>query len=120
MLAEITKACCETKQQIPETPGDYARVIYGSLAAYYASQLHKLANALNMQVNHLHIIGGGCQCQYVCRQIGNAGGAIISSGPAEASALGNIILQMHVQLNMSLENILWAIDWGAHGLNHTY
>ena len=41
----------------------------------------------------LHIIGGGCRNEMLCQFTANALGMPVLAGPAEATAIGNIMVQ---------------------------
>jgi sugar (pentulose or hexulose) kinase len=86
--------CRETGQHVPESVGEVMRVIYESLALKYRNVLNKLVEASGQPADTLHIIGGGSKNALLCQMSANATGRVVVAGPAEATALGNAIVQL--------------------------
>jgi len=78
---------------LPETVGEMALCVFKSLAETYARVLGQLEAAAGLALEELYIIGGGCQNDYLCRLTAQAVGRPVFAGPAEATALGNILVQ---------------------------
>lgn len=93
MTEEIAELCRKTGQVLPETPGDYMRVICQSLARIIAEGIRELAEFSKFSFGTLHIMSGGSLNSFLCNEIGAASGLKIIRGPAEASAAGNLLLQ---------------------------
>lgn len=70
-----------------------ARLIYDSLAAKYAQVFHKLEQIAGRKLTTLHIIGGGCKNQVLDQMTADACGVKVVAGPAEGTALGNVMIQ---------------------------
>ncbi|MGG5371890.1 rhamnulokinase [Enterococcus sp. AZ196] len=96
MIAAIQDYCKATGQLVPETPGAIARCIYDNLALCYASELEKLEQmtGTNEKINTLHIVGGGSNNKFLNQLTADAAQIEISAGPSEATAIGNILMQM--------------------------
>jgi len=94
MIAEITAACGESGQPFPDTPGKLARCIYSSLAKGYAKAVRELREITNRDFDSLCIVGGGCKSALLNRLTAGETGLELRVGPVEATALGNIIVQM--------------------------
>ena len=94
MPEKIQEYCRETKQQVPETPGEIIRCIYESLALRYAQIWNKLLSYTDDAPDCLHIVGGGCQDKLLNQFTACAIGATVKAGPVEATGLGNIMAQM--------------------------
>lgn len=96
MILEIQKYCEETKQAVPRTAGEIARCIYDNLSLCYACELEKLERltGTNMKVKKLHIVGGGSNNQFLNQLTANVAGISVEAGPSEATAIGNIVMQM--------------------------
>ena len=78
------------------SPADDAalmRLIFDSLAAKYAEVLGKLRRLAPFEIECLHVIGGGAQNDLLNRMTADAVGIPVVAGPAEATALGNIMVQ---------------------------
>ena len=106
MTAEISKACrnecisCKNRckgaacTKLPDTPGDYARSIFRSLAASYARTYKSLCDLTGLSFESINIIGGGSLNDFLNEQTAAACGLPVYAGPAEGTALGNITSQM--------------------------
>ena len=73
--------------------GQIVRVVLESLALNYRWVLEKLEAISGEQVAVLHIVGGGIQNELLCQLTANAIGRKVITGPIEATASGNIIMQ---------------------------
>ncbi|MBP6450101.1 MAG: rhamnulokinase, partial [Alistipes sp.] len=80
---------------VPSPADDAAlmRLIFDSLAAKYAEVLGKLRRLAPFEIECLHVIGGGAQNDLLNRMTADAVGIPVVAGPAEATALGNIMVQ---------------------------
>lgn len=94
MKAEIREFCRESGQPVPETTGEYAAVIYQSLAASYGETLRELESLLGRRFPCVHVIGGGSNAAYLNRLTAQRTGLPVLAGPAEATAAGNLAAQM--------------------------
>lgn len=81
-------------KKIPENEMDYFRIIYESLAAKYLEVKKALEEMTGRNYKKIHIIGGGAKSSLLCRLIAKRLDAEVMAGPYEASALGNIIVQL--------------------------
>jgi len=87
-------AWCERNGQLsPETPGQFARTIFESLAVMYRLVLEDLAAITGRKRSRLHIVGGGSRNELLCQYAADACGVEVVAGPVEATALGNVLLQ---------------------------
>ncbi|MBT3243321.1 MAG: rhamnulokinase [Bacteroidetes bacterium] len=93
MIDAIQKYCKKTDQHIPETIPDITRCIFESLALKYRHTLNQLISASGKTINRIHLIGGGSRNKVLSQFTANATGLEIIAGPAEGTALGNILLQ---------------------------
>ena len=94
MTGAICEFCRRTGQEIPETPADYVRVIFRSLAVRYREVLGMLKELCPSDIKRLHIIGGGSQNPYLMQFAADETGLPVTAGPAECTALGNILVQL--------------------------
>lgn len=94
MIDEIKAYCAETKQDIPETPGQIAAVIYNSLAKCYAECAEQIEAFTGKKYSAINIIGGGSNADYLNRITASVSGRTVLAGPGEATAIGNILNQM--------------------------
>lgn len=94
MIAEIRRACAESGQPVPETPGAIARCIFDSLALSYRSYLQELERLTGEAADVLQIVGGGANNGLLCQLTADLTGREVLAGPTEATALGNLAVQL--------------------------
>jgi rhamnulokinase len=94
MPERIAALCKQTNQKIPQTPAEYARCIFDSLADAYVKVLDQLQQAAGVRVNSINIVGGGSANKLLNQLTATATGKTVYAGPVEATVLGNIITQM--------------------------
>jgi rhamnulokinase len=94
MPGRIRDYCQRTGQPVPEHVGEVVRTIYESLALKYRLVLENLTAVSGQRVDLMHIIGGGSRNALVCQMTANAIGHPVVAGPAEATALGNAVVQL--------------------------
>jgi rhamnulokinase len=94
MIGELKKACAETGQTVPETPGELAAVVYDSLANCYKEAAEELEELTGQKFGDIHIVGGGSKDAYLNRLTAKITGKNVIAGPAEATAIGNLMAQM--------------------------
>ena len=70
------------------------RCVYGSLAACYAKSISDLEATVGETFDTLHIIGGGSRDTLLNELTASTTGKRILTGPTEATALGNLLMQM--------------------------
>jgi sugar (pentulose or hexulose) kinase len=73
--------------------GQMIRVILESLGFKYRWALEKIEEITGGQIDCLHIVGGGIQNGLLCQFAANATGKRVVTGPIEATASGNILMQ---------------------------
>ena len=94
MAEAIRDYCRKTNQQVPETLSELACVIYRSLAKCYAEKLDEIQKLTGVKYDRINIIGGGSNAVYLNRLTAEYTGTAVHAGPAEATAIGNILAQM--------------------------
>jgi rhamnulokinase len=75
--------------------GTVARIVYESLAFKYRYVVDRLKATTKKDVNVLHIIGGGAKNKLLNQFTANALGMKVITGPVEATATGNLLLQAY-------------------------
>jgi rhamnulokinase len=93
MTAAIAAACRHTGQPAPSTHAEFVRCIFASLANRYGETLAILKEIAPFPIERLHVIGGGSRNNLLNRFTANAVGIPVIAGPAEATAIGNIMIQ---------------------------
>jgi len=94
MPAAINQFCARTHQPAPSRPGAYVRSILESLALKYRLVLHSLEQVSGMCIEQIHVIGGGSKNRLLNQFTADATGRRVLAGPAEATALGNVAIQI--------------------------
>mgnify|MGYP002567441105 CR=1 FL=1 len=93
MAEAIAAYCRNQKLQEPVSQGEYVRCVVQSLAQRYKRGVEQLNRLLPQPIEQLHIVGGGCKNQLLNRLTSEALGIPVYAGPAEATAIGNILVQ---------------------------
>lgn len=78
----------------PQTPGDYFRCAYRSLALCYRDAIREIENATGKTYHELYIVGGGAKNAFLNRLTEEATGKKVIALPIEATAIGNLMIQM--------------------------
>lgn len=118
MPERIRAYCRETGQPVPETVGQVMRTVYESLALKYRWVIDHLVELANVPVDRLHIIGGGARNKLLCQMAANAIKREVVSGPYEATALGNAIVQL-ISLG-AIDNVAQAREILSHTIETTH
>ena len=90
----IIKLISERGKKTSEDPGQIIRIVLESLAAKYAEHLRALEGITGRRLKRIHIVGGGSQNKLLNRLTEEACQRPVIAGPAEATAIGNIMMQM--------------------------
>lgn len=90
----IKEYCLRTNQSPPETVGEIMRCIYESLALKYRSAKEELEICTGKSYNTIYVIGGGTKDKFLSEMTACSCNCKVSSGPVEATALGNIAVQL--------------------------
>lgn len=94
MTTAIREYCLATGQAAPETPADYCRCIFRSLAFRYRQVVGILQDLCDFPIRRLNVIGGGSLNRYLMQYAANALNMQVVCGPVEGTALGNVLMQM--------------------------
>lgn len=99
MRDAIAAVLTEQGYPLPETLGEWAACVCHSLAACYAQAVSALEKLTGEKIGCLRIVGGGCQNDYLNRLTAQALKKPVTAGPVEATAIGNIVSQMGLNLS---------------------
>ena len=94
MPQRIARLCLEAGQPAPDGVLGTVRSIVESLAVAYAESVELLAAATGIPVRSVRIVGGGSRNELLCRRTADLTGLPVMAGPAEASAFGNLAVQL--------------------------
>ncbi|MCH2209781.1 MAG: rhamnulokinase [Fuerstiella sp.] len=93
MTTAIADECRRTEQPVPETEGQFIRCSLESLAFKYRMVLGWLEELTDVPVTVIHIVGGGTQNRLLNQFTADSCGRPVVTGPVEATALGNVLIQ---------------------------
>lgn len=93
MPEKVASYCRETGQTPPQTPGEMVRCALESLAMLYDKTVKEITTVTGQRIERLHIVGGGTKNTLLNQLAANATGLPIITGPVEATAIGNILIQ---------------------------
>ncbi len=94
MIKAVQDYCERTGQEKPETECELLYCIYCSLARCYAQTVAEIEEVTGKTYERIHVVGGGCQDQFLNALIATETGKEVYAGPIEATALGNLMAQM--------------------------
>ncbi|MCS7060420.1 MAG: rhamnulokinase family protein [Anaerolineae bacterium] len=93
MRKAIVQKCRETHQPVPSTPGEFARLIYASLAQAYRTVIGQIEGLIGQRIEAIHVVGGGSRSHILNQLTANACGRPVIAGPVEGTAIGNLLTQ---------------------------
>ena len=94
MIRAVQDFCARTGQRVPEMPGQIAAVIYRSLAECYGKTIREIEALTGRIYDCIYVVGGGSHADYLNRLTAEATGKTVVCGPGEATAIGNLAVQM--------------------------
>lgn len=93
----VKEYCKRTGQGEPQTVGEVMRAIYESIAMKYNLTFDMIRECTGKSYRHIHMIGGGTKDNLLCQMTANSTNCQIIAGPIEATALGNVAVQLIAQ-----------------------
>ena len=90
----IKRYCKKTGQYVPADDAEIMRCIYESLAMKYRTAVCELEKCTGKKFSKLYMVGGGTKDRFLSELTASALGIEVSSGPVEATSLGNIAVQL--------------------------
>lgn len=110
MGAEIATSLKERGLTAPASQGDFVRCVLRSLADRYRRGIEAMNSILPAPVRKLRIIGGGSRNALLNELTSEATGLPVEAGPAEATAIGNILLQARTMGRIASPADITSID----------
>ena len=95
MPARIRSACTQSGEPVPETDAELVRCVLDSMALAICSALEDAQNCAGKRARVLHVVGGGSANRLFLSLLAAAGRLDVVAGPVEASAIGNLLVQLH-------------------------
>jgi rhamnulokinase len=77
----------------PDHPAEVVRCVLDSLALAYRRAVESVQSLTGRAVSVVHVVGGGSRNELLCQLTADACGLPVIAGPAEATALGNMLVQ---------------------------
>ena len=96
LAPESMKAAVDKETGGFESIGDYFRCAYKSLALSYKQAIDELEANTNQKYEKLYIVGGGAKNAFLNRLTEETTGKKVVALPIEATALGNLKIQMEI------------------------
>ncbi|NBE93506.1 rhamnulokinase [Nonomuraea sp. KC401] len=93
MPARIAAECRRRGQRPPASPAAYTRCVLESLALGHRRAVRQAMELSGRDVEVVHLVGGGSYNELLCRLTADACGLPVVAGPAEATTLGNVLVQ---------------------------
>ena len=93
MTEKIAAYCRETGQTVPTSPAEFVRMVLESLALAHAQTLAQLEALTGQEIEVLHIVGRGSRNALLNQLVADTTGLPVVAGPADAAAIGNILVQ---------------------------
>ena len=78
---------------VPGSPAEFTRCILDSLAIAYRRALTDAQELSRRHADVVYVVGGGSRNELLCQLTADATGLPVMAGPAEATALGNVLVQ---------------------------
>jgi rhamnulokinase len=93
MTERIAECCRVSGQPVPATRAEFTRCILDSLALAHRRAIEEASTLADQPVDVVHIVGGGVRNALLCQLTADACGLPVVAGPAEAAAMGNVLVQ---------------------------
>ncbi|MBP3941332.1 MAG: rhamnulokinase, partial [Christensenellaceae bacterium] len=94
MPRRIKEYCEKTGQYVPQTVGEIVRCVDESLALKFRMFTEQTEETTGKKFPAINILGGGVQSKLLCQMTADAAGRKVVAGPIEATALGNLAMQL--------------------------
>ncbi|MFM8735323.1 MAG: rhamnulokinase family protein [Pirellulales bacterium] len=83
-----------TGEPVPDSTAAVVRTALESVAAAVRRTLGELDGLLGRRVSRIHVVGGGVKNRLLCQMIADATNRPVVAGPVEATAIGNLLVQL--------------------------
>jgi rhamnulokinase len=93
MTGRIAAACRDRGQDPPASPAETVRCVLDSLALAYRRAVLQVQELSGRHAGVVHVVGGGSRNRPLCQLTADACGLPVVAGPAEATAIGNVLVQ---------------------------
>ena len=90
----MVETCSNMVSRKPKSDAEWAGLALGSLTFTIAQQPRLLEGLVGRKFTSLRVGGGGSQSESFCQSLADESGLTVYAGPAEATVLGNLAMQM--------------------------
>jgi rhamnulokinase len=94
MPEAIRRLAVDSGEPVPQSTAAVVRAALESVAAKIRSTLAELDDLLGRRVGRIHVVGGGVKNAMLCQMIADAANRPVVAGPVEATAIGNLLVQL--------------------------
>ena len=94
MPAAIRSLAGNTGEPVPSTTAAVVRCALESVAAACRRTIDELDSLIGRRTSRIHIVGGGVKNAMLCQMIADACNRSVIAGPVEATAIGNLLVQL--------------------------
>ena len=94
MPEAIRRLASDSGEPVPQSTAAVVRAALESVAAKIRSTLAELDGLLGRRVGRIHVVGGGVKNAMLCQMIADAANRPVVAGPIEATAIGNLLVQL--------------------------
>ena len=94
MPSRVRAACAKTGEPVPDSDAAVVRCVVDSMALAVAETLESAERCAQRHASVVHVVGGGSANDLFLELVAAATGLEVVAGPIEASAIGNLLIQM--------------------------
>ncbi|MBN1396143.1 MAG: rhamnulokinase [Pirellulales bacterium] len=94
MPEAIAESCRRTGQTPPEGKGEVLRCALESIAMKFRQVFGMCEELAGSRLETIHVVGGGTRNRQLCQAAADACGRRVVAGPIEATAIGNLMMQV--------------------------
>lgn len=94
MIEAIEASASRTGQAVPRNEGVLFRAALEGLALRYRRSVEILEDLTDNSIKTIYVVGGGSQNPLLCQMTADACKRRVVAGPAEATGIGNLLMQM--------------------------
>lgn len=94
MIKKVQSLAREAGDPEPTTPGELVRACLEGLAAAYARTIEQVERITGRTIATIHLVGGGVKNTLLNHMTADATGRRVLAGPSEATAMGNVMVQL--------------------------
>jgi rhamnulokinase len=94
MIGAISECVHSAGDPKPSSVGEFVRAVYECLALDYRYEIEALERVTGHTVETISMVGGGSRAELLCQMVADATGREVMAGPAEATSMGNALVQL--------------------------